>query len=640
MVNLKALSSTDPKLNSLRESEFFRISDSNNLYLRVKSVNRRILCSNSELKYGIGTSQQIYKLDIKDTNGECLRLVHGNDQAANFTVTSDGALNIQSTNGLTLSKPLETQSGGTSFSNYADGDLLVGENGTLKKLQRSNNIGYQLISDGNSISWSSHVLENYMKMSNPVFQSSGVFLIRSIHCRNYLDSNFIVLKNPILSTLLSSSVLGNVIVASDTNSLSLDATEFNIGDTITIQGVSKKIVTTSPSTVVISSTFNFYNLWTLVGTASLSTAQFRFGSKSLLATSTAMYSVLTLGSLFPGPSSSWTLEFFFRLNSTTAQLSLLASNVANTIAINSNTFPNNLTVSLGQGSSFNIMNAVRLGTTLVANTWYHFAISFNGTSYRSFINGTLLNTTNSSLQIPANSFTTLKVAGGANTFNGYLDEFRLSKVSRYSANFTAPTTAFVDDADTLSLNHFDNVNISQSDDNYSGSLPYSRNGGYDLSSFHILNTIASDLGVYYSFRGESNLVDLGSLNYRQLPFYNLVLNGNIQAIRFINGFHIFPNYINFASGLTSTSQSIISLSQFIPISTTMIRILLTHTHVGNTSAGIYINNIIYLTTARASDSSLIIDIPITNQNITTYLSATASTTSYSIQLVGFVADII
>jgi hypothetical protein len=286
------------------------------------------------------------------------------------------------------------------------------------------------------------------------------------------------------------------------------------------------------------------------------------------------------------------------------------------------------------------MNAIRLGTTLANNTWYHFAISFNGTAYRSFINGTLLNTTTSSLQVPANAFTTLKVAGGANTFNGYLDEFRLSKVSRYSANFATPTAAFTDDADTLSLNHFEGTNISQSDDNYSGSLPYSRNGGYDFSSFHILNTIASDIGVYYSLRGESDLVDLGSSNYRQLPFYNLVLNGNIQVINFINGFHIFPNYINFASGLTSTSQSIISLSQFIPVSTTMIRILLTHNHVGTTSAGIYINNIIYLTTARASDLSLIIDIPITNQNITTYLSTAASTTSYSIQLIGFVADII
>jgi hypothetical protein len=32
MVNIKSLSSTDPKLGQLRDSELFRISDHNNLY--------------------------------------------------------------------------------------------------------------------------------------------------------------------------------------------------------------------------------------------------------------------------------------------------------------------------------------------------------------------------------------------------------------------------------------------------------------------------------------------------------------------------------------------------------------------------------------------------------------------------------
>jgi hypothetical protein len=80
MVNIKSLSSTDPKLGQLRDSELFRISDHNNLYLRTQSVNRRILCSTVDLKYGVGTSMPTLKMDIDDVNGQCLNLLRNGGQ--------------------------------------------------------------------------------------------------------------------------------------------------------------------------------------------------------------------------------------------------------------------------------------------------------------------------------------------------------------------------------------------------------------------------------------------------------------------------------------------------------------------------------------------------------------------------------
>jgi hypothetical protein len=40
-------------------------------------------------------------------------------------------------------------------------------------------------------------------------------------------------------------------------------------------------------------------------------------------------------------------------------------------------------------------------------------------------------------------------------FYGLIDELRVSKVARYKADFTPPTSRFEPDADTLGLYHFD-----------------------------------------------------------------------------------------------------------------------------------------------------------------------------------------
>jgi hypothetical protein len=45
-------------------------------------------------------------------------------------------------------------------------------------------------------------------------------------------------------------------------------------------------------------------------------------------------------------------------------------------------------------------------------------------------------------------------------FKGYMDEIRISNTARYTANFTAPTTAFINDTNTLLLIHADGANTS------------------------------------------------------------------------------------------------------------------------------------------------------------------------------------
>jgi hypothetical protein len=57
---------------------------------------------------------------------------------------------------------------------------------------------------------------------------------------------------------------------------------------------------------------------------------------------------------------------------------------------------------------------------------------------------------------------------GTTAFNGYVDDFRVTKgLARYTATFTAPTAAFANDANTVLLLHCEGANASTSfpDDN-------------------------------------------------------------------------------------------------------------------------------------------------------------------------------
>lgn len=113
------------------------------------------------------------------------------------------------------------------------------------------------------------------------------------------------------------------------------------------------------------------------------------------------------------------------------------------------------------------------GLTFTTGTWYHVAVTRSGSTIRVFKDGTQVGSNGTlSGTVSATDFTGI----GANVnnndvtnyWNGYIDEFRISKVARYTANFTAPTAAFVDDLDTLLLVHADGSNGSTSfvDDNY------------------------------------------------------------------------------------------------------------------------------------------------------------------------------
>lgn len=103
-------------------------------------------------------------------------------------------------------------------------------------------------------------------------------------------------------------------------------------------------------------------------------------------------------------------------------------------------------------------------TTVPLNAWSHVAVSRSGTDTKLFLNGVqqgaTYTDTRNYIATPVRIGTQFN---GTNGFAGQIDELRISKgIARYTANFNVPTAAFVGDANTVLLLHFDGPDLSTS----------------------------------------------------------------------------------------------------------------------------------------------------------------------------------
>jgi hypothetical protein len=93
------------------------------------------------------------------------------------------------------------------------------------------------------------------------------------------------------------------------------------------------------------------------------------------------------------------------------------------------------------------------------NTWAHIAVSRSGGSTRMFVNGVQIGST----LADTNVYKTGILHIGDKWRSGYspaglIDEVRVSKTARYTANFTPATSAFTNDSNTVLLLHFNGTN--------------------------------------------------------------------------------------------------------------------------------------------------------------------------------------
>lgn len=188
--------------------------------------------------------------------------------------------------------------------------------------------------------------------------------------------------------------------------------------------------------------------WTASGDAQLDTAQFKWGSASLLLDGTGDYISATHADLDFTADNKFTMEAWIRPAAFgdrgiffNGDLSTNPSRVQ--VALNSS----GQVVCFIQGSTGSGTSCTST-SSLTLNTWQHIAFTRDGSKLRVFINGTLEGTASSTDSLVARTGFAIgnARAGGAQIpFNGHIDDVRLTKgVCRYSVNFTAPTGAFTD----------------------------------------------------------------------------------------------------------------------------------------------------------------------------------------------------
>lgn len=98
--------------------------------------------------------------------------------------------------------------------------------------------------------------------------------------------------------------------------------------------------------------------------------------------------------------------------------------------------------------------------SIVVDTWYHIAAVRNGSTITVYKDGTSVASASVS---GTPSVVARDLSIGSHYRVGvyaYIDEVRISKTARYTANFTAPTAAFTNDSDTLLLMHANGTNGS------------------------------------------------------------------------------------------------------------------------------------------------------------------------------------
>lgn len=117
--------------------------------------------------------------------------------------------------------------------------------------------------------------------------------------------------------------------------------------------------------------------------------------------------------------------------------------------------------------------------TIVANTWQHVALCRSAGTTRLFVGGAVVGSfTDTLTYVDAPIYVGNATTGTSAPLTGWMDEFRVSAIARYSAGFTVPSAAFTRDANTVYLLHFEDGHGAQvlKDDSRSGHSDLYLNG--------------------------------------------------------------------------------------------------------------------------------------------------------------------
>jgi hypothetical protein len=187
----------------------------------------------------------------------------------------------------------------------------------------------------------------------------------------------------------------------------------------------------------------------VIGTGSpvISTSQTKFGTASISLPAAAIRTSAVSYSFGTNP---FTIEFWVYCSSTVATQQAIFANAPVGSSWGANSFGIYVSASKFQfwANNFNTGAALITGTTtLVVNTWYHYALVRSGSTFTQYVNGVSDGTYTNAATIDNGTSRPLHLGwdGATWLFTGFLDEVRITTgVARYTAAFTPPTAAFPD----------------------------------------------------------------------------------------------------------------------------------------------------------------------------------------------------
>lgn len=200
-------------------------------------------------------------------------------------------------------------------------------------------------------------------------------------------------------------------------------------------------------------TDNYGNTWTNFGTAVLSTAQIKFGTASLTLPGSADSYVETTDITNLGLGD-WTQEGWFYISSTIGNFKTITGSKNIGFALRYNIFNGKLGLWLANSTTtYDIANSLSGTMTITSSAWHHWAITYNSSSYKVWVDGILDNTVTSTLLVTTNlggiRLGLDPSTGPASAWNGFLDDYMLTKgIARYTEAFIPSTDAFTGGATT------------------------------------------------------------------------------------------------------------------------------------------------------------------------------------------------
>jgi hypothetical protein len=191
---------------------------------------------------------------------------------------------------------------------------------------------------------------------------------------------------------------------------------------------------------------NFGNDMTAIGAPQIDTAQFKFGTSAGLFTGASGSGRLER---FVDPADpdfafgedDFTIDFWVRFNSVALQQGLIDFRFTNDAS------PRPVIYLIGGKISYYVNGAGRItsATSMATATWYHVAVARSGSTTTLYINGVSEGSWVDTTIYTNGAFAPAigNLADSSDGFDGWMDEFRISKgIARWTSNFAPPTAAY------------------------------------------------------------------------------------------------------------------------------------------------------------------------------------------------------